>query len=186
MTTKAPRQKNAKLFDKAIIALQDVLEENLIWLDFAYGRVQHIKQNIKNKTYSKPVIYTSLKDYIDVLPDDNRGNTAFFILQDPQNILNFTPNTKNVLQSNFSLIFWYDVSKINGNDTRNTEAIKAEILNLLTNCRLCYGTLELTSIKEDIDSIFKEYYISDKATKYTKHPYHAIRFEGKLTIKDLC
>lgn len=73
MTAKAPRQKNAKLFDKAIIALQDVLEDNLIWLDFAYGRVQHIKQNIKNKTYSKPVIYTSLKDYIDVLPDDNRG-----------------------------------------------------------------------------------------------------------------
>lgn len=186
MTPKAPRQANAKLFDKAIVGLQDILEGNLSWLDFAYGRVQHIRQTIKTKTYSIPVIYTGTKDYTNVLPDDNKGNTSFFIIHDNQNILNYEAHNKNKLQADFSLIFWYNIEQINNNDTRNTESIKAQILNLLTNCNLSYGSIELSTIKEDIDNIFKEYFISDKATKFVMHPYHALRFEGKIIVNEEC
>lgn len=186
MIQNAPRQRNPKLFDKAITQMQDILENSIDWLEFAYGRVEHIKETIKNKTYSKPVIFTSINDYIDVLPDDKRGNSSFFIVHDNQNILNYEAHTKNVIQANFSLIFWFDISKIDNNDNRNTETIKQELLYVLTNLNISNGNIELSIIKEDIDNIFKEYYISDKATKYVMHPYKALRFEGKITVREEC
>lgn len=205
MAGKAPIIPDAVMLDRVMAEIQDGLVQELSWLDVAFGRCQRITKTIENKRYILPNVYCGgwnghgYNDYIEVSPDSKIGNFSFFDLEDPQTI------TGDVwakdIKAPFALIFWFDLRTIyNQNDNRNTEKVKADILNVLNGnagWHLSYGRVTVTKIYEKAENIYRGFTlytrelnrglsVSEVDNQYMMHPYYAMRFEGTLEVPELC
>lgn len=174
-----PIYNNPKLIDLALLDIQTNLLQ-LSWLKNAYGRA---KKMVSGKTIY-PAVYKSKGEYQSLFPDHNDEAYSFFMIEDPQDY-DWKPNIKGSLSVRLSLIFWFDISKIESLDERNTEYLKDEILNHL-NKGYKHGSLEITRIYEDADNIFKGFSLKEVNTQYMMYPYAGFRFEGTLKVKQTC
>jgi len=173
-----PIYDSPKLIDLALLDIQTNLL-TLSWLTNAYGRS---KKLVSGKVIY-PAVYKGSGEYKSLFPDKN-SSYSFFTIDDPQDY-DWRPNVKGLLTVKLSLIFWFDISKIEALDERNTEYLKDEILTLL-NKGYKHGSLELTKVYEDADNIFKGYSIKEINSQYMMYPYAGFRFEGTLKVKQSC
>ena len=184
-----PIVSNPVMVDKVIGQLQTGLKANLAWLDNAFGKAQKITKKIGQKTYIFPACFAGDEEYLDVSPDSNIGNFSFIQLHEPQN-LEWIPNQLGSLSVPFSVIFWFDIRKVfpNNYKERNTEAIKAEILNVLNlHIKLRDGRFSFNKIYETAQNIYREYPgVMEIENQFMMHPFGGIRIEGVLTINQPC
>lgn len=185
MAVKIYKQINPELFDIAIGEIQDVLGGKIPWLSNIYGKVQKLVRLKENKEVYYPGVYVKKKDYISVLPDVKNGNIAFFVLADPQGV-DFTQNLLGNVSAPFSIVFWFNQKTIDGNDSRNTEMVKAQILKALTTSHIKSGRFEVTKIYERAENIFQGFTLKEIETQYLMQPYAGLRFEGVITVRQSC
>jgi len=176
--TNYPVYDSPKLIDLVLLDIQTQLLK-MTWLTNAFGRAQKITDKT---TY--PAVYKGRGEYFSLLPDHMNTSYSFFMIDDPQTF-DWIPNYKGKLEVNFSLIFWFDISKIEPLDERNTEDLKDEILTNL-NIGYAHGGIEVTRIYEDAQNIFKGFKLSEVKSQYLMYPYAGFRFEGKLKVKQSC
>lgn len=194
---------NPVLLDKILQDMQSGLMSKLKWLNYAFGRAYRLVEHRPDgNKFVYPAAYNGNGEYISLLPNDNFGNFCWFDIYDPQRI---TQVVQSLPQYTFSgaIVFWYNIDTIFSNaETLNTEEVKDEIIRLLTTPGIIKttGKLEINSIYERFENIYKGYSIEKIYNNYTyqgediqnidkqffMYPYAGIRIEFTLTTRELC
>ena len=184
---KVPKPATPAFTDKIIVQVQDTLKAKLPWLDYSFGQSQRLVTTKDKKDYFYPGVHIGRGDYLNVLPDQNLGNYSFFILEDPQNV-DFRAHTTNNVKLKYSLVFWFNLDKVfPGLIDRNTEALKAQILKILNReLFLTFGRIDVRSIYEQAENIYKGYSLKEVDSQYLMQPYGGFRFEGEMLFMEDC
>lgn len=185
---KAPVVDNPELLDRIIGNIQNGLVDNLLWLDYAFGRAERlVKMNANQKRYYTPNVYSGNNDYIEVTPDANIGNFCFFWVDDPQNI-SWERGVDIGIKTVFSVIFWFDYRKIyNDASIRNKEDLKRQILDVLNGgFRLRNGSYRINKVYELAENIYRGFSLDEIDNQFLMHPFGGFRFEGELSIEETC
>lgn len=191
----APIISDAVMLDKVIGQIQKGLVENISWLDAAFGKAQRIARMAEGgRKVITPNVYCGgwnghgPNDYIEVSPDSKIGNFSFFEIDDPQTIT-AGPWAREI-KAPFALVVWFDLTRVyKAAANRNTEKLKAQILNVLnsrTGWHLTSGRVVVNRIYERPEAIYKGYTLSEIDNQYLMHPFAGFRFEGILEYEELC
>lgn len=173
-----PIKTNPKMFDASVAKIQNALADNLPWLDHSIGICEFLTDVKDGKKFNSANLYLGEGKYEQIMPCNELGNFSFFILRDPQEIVN-----RMLVRSPFSLIVWYDMRKVGlATDERNREAIKEQILNVLRGDR----NLEITRIYERPQNIFGDFSYDYTNNQFLMSPYAGLRIDGTLTTKVEC
>ena len=194
MAINAPVYEDPAFADIQIQAIMKSLEENLDWLDVAFGRAERITRMAGNKKIKIPAVYLgSDKDkfkneYLELAPDSRIGNFSFFYMLEPET-LRLQPYQQGYIHAPFALIFWFDLRKVwESVNTRNLEFVKQQIVKCLnrqtrfTN----HGRLELTRIYNTPEQIYREFTLDEIDNQFLMHPFAGFRFEGVLVFEEPC
>lgn len=184
------------MLDAVIGNIQTALVNNLDWLDAAFGRAQRLTKILPTgKRIVTPNVYCGgldghgENDYIETSPDSKIGNFSFFVVDDPQQ-LDWEPLAQMTQKAPFALIFWFDLRRVFGTDTnRNTEYLKAQILELLngrTGWLLRNGTIRINKCYEQAQNIYRGFSLDEVDNQFLMHPYAGFRFEGELIVDMPC
>lgn len=186
-TPKVPKPTNPVLIDSVIVQIQDTLKEKLSWLDYSFGQAQNMVKEIDGKEFNFPGVHIANGRYENMLPDSKFGNFSFFTVDDPQ-VVDFYMNTINDITVDCSIIFWVNLDKIFASEPdRNKEAIKAEIIKVLTReLFLKSGRFSFSNIFEKADNIYLGFDISEVESQFLMQPYCGFRFEGKIKLTESC
>ena len=171
------------MFDRVIADIQRGLADNLAWLDHSFGRAWRLAKMVNGRREYTPNVYIGNNEYLPVMPDEGLGNFSFFVLSDPQDI-EWSAHVQSLMTAPFSLIVWVDVRTVVEN--RNTEQIKAEILNALGRLLIRDGSFELTRIHETAENVYKGYTLDEVDNQFLMHPFAGFRFEGVIKTKQPC
>lgn len=182
-----PFKNNPVLLDVIIQDIQRLLQNNLHWLDYAFGRAYKIESTAESGPKVKyPAVYTEQGEYFSVLPDDKLGNYSFILISDPTEVE--MPAGLSSIKVTGSIIFWLNLSTIYAeNNAIYSEEIKSEILRILTSRHLSPGCrLKILKLYEQPENIFREFSIQQTDTQYLLYPYYGLRIEVELKIEKLC
>ena len=176
-----------QLFDRCIVSLQDGLAKELPWLDHVFGRVERlVKENGGVRRYT-PNIYVGGDEYLLLLPDQGLGNFCYFVMDEPEAV-QWNVGERSRLQTSFSLVVWVDMRTIDGDgDTRNTEAVKAEVLRALNGgIWVRMGSISVESIYSRAENVFAGFTLDEVDNQFLMSPFAGWRFEGTMTVNDEC
>lgn len=184
---KIPTPTNPYLSEVIIAEMQTILADKLTWLDYSFGKCQRLRANLVEKESYFPAIHIEKGEYLNVFPCSELGNFSFFYLPDPVSVA-FKPHQYNQLKVKFALIFWFNLETIiTASDDRNLEAVKSQILDLLTRKMfLTNGYLLIDNIFEQAENIYKGFDIKEIDTQFLTQPYAGLRFEGTLIFNEIC
>lgn len=191
------------LLDKVLQDLQRALEDNLPWLDCAFGRAYKlVEHRPEGGKFVYPVMYNGNGEYVSLLPNDNLGNFSWFDIYDPQVISETQPGMPQYTFTG-AVVFWYDISSIYEDKSMlYTEEVKDEILRVLTKPGIVStnGRLVVNEVYERFENIYKGYSIEkiynsaeykgegvqDIDKQFFMYPYAGIRIEFKITTREIC
>lgn len=194
--TKAPIIAHPVMLDEIIGNIQQALVANLGWLDAAFGRAQRLTKILPTgKRIVTPNVYCGgldghgKNDYIETSPDSKIGNFSFFLIDDPQQ-LEWEPNVEMTQKAPFALIFWFDLRRVFGTESnRNTEYLKAQILELLngrSGWLLKNGAIRINKCYEQAQNIYRGFSLDEVDNQFLMHPFAGFRFEGEIKVDMPC
>ena len=177
------------LFDKVIEELAQDMKDNLTWLDASYGRAERLVKTIDGKRIYTPNVYKGGDQYELLLPDDRLGCFSFFVLHEPQEVLN-RMQMEVRLKAPFSLIVWVDMRrverKMNMPDNRNTEYIKEQVLSVLNTALTRKGSITVESIYERAENVFQGFTLDEVQNQFLMSPFAGFRFDGTMIVTNDC
>lgn len=177
------------LFDKVITELAEDLKTKLPWLAYSYGRAERLVKIIEGKRIYTPNIYLGDDQYDVILPDDRRGCYSFFVLSEPQDVLN-RMQTEVRIKSPFSLIVWVDMriveKTMNMPDERNTEYIKEQVLSAISTARLHKGSVSVSRIYQRAENVWDGFTMDEIQNQYMMSPFAGFRFTGEMIVTNDC
>lgn len=185
---KAPVIADPKHANRVVAEIQTILIDNLAWLNYAFGISEKLITKKNNRRFFYPAIHIGRGEYISLFPNDQLGNYSFFILDSPQEV-DYIKNQRNFINSNFSIVFWFNLEKVYIDSTiRNLEEIKADILNVLTGKNfLTEGSMQIGEIYFGLDNVFREYSNDlDLDSQFMMFPFAGIRIKGNLRFLEKC
>lgn len=182
-----PKPQNPELHDKVIGDMQTILKTRLTWLDHAFGRAQRLVEIKDKKHRFFPGLFIG-PEYINLFPDQERGNYCFFNISDPQQVEPEGIRVFSDITTRCSIIFWLDTRDVFPNsDDFNTENVKKLILDVIRkHLNLINGRFTVYTIYELAENIYKGYNVKEIESQFLMHPYTGFRFEGELKIVDAC
>lgn len=184
-----PKFKTAYLFDKVIGELQQALKNGLPWLDNSYGRAERLIKVIDGKRYYTPNIYLGKDQYDVILPDDRHGCYSFFVMHEPQELLN-SMQTEVRIRSPFSLIVWVDLRRVEKKmrmpDERNTEYIKEQVLSVIETADRRKGHISISKIYQRAENVFDGFTLDEVQNQFLMSPYAGFRFQGEMIVTNDC
>lgn len=174
------------LFDRCICSLQDGLVKELPWLDHCFGRVERLVKETNGMRRYTPNIYLGKDEYLLLLPDQGLGNFCYFVMDDPEDV-QWNVGERSRLQGTFSLVVWVDMRTVEDDDTRNTEAVKAQILRALNGgIWVRSGSISVEEIYSRAENVFNGFTLDEVDNQFLMSPFAGWRFEGTITINDEC
>ena len=182
-----PKPTTPVFLDQIVVQLQDILKNNLSWLKHSFGRSQRLS-TIKNGSKQQyPAVHLGEEEYINVFPDQDLGNFSFFIIDDPQSIVQKSRNST-IVSVKYALVFWVNLDTIfTDKINRNTEALKLQIVQLLAKgLFLQNGKIGIDNIYERAENLYKEYDIKEVDSQFLMQPYYGLRFEGEIKYNSFC
>lgn len=175
---------NPTLADKVIEAAKTALS-GVWWLDQCFGRAWRITKRLNGANITEPCIYTTGNSYESLVPSNDLGNYSFFLLGDP----NTVDYSYSRIDTPYSLIVWCDLRKCFSNgDTnrRDTENLKAELMNALGNVAVKGGRISLSRIYEEANNVFRGFTLDETVNQYLMQPYAGFRIEGTIRAEIPC
>lgn len=177
------------LFDKVIEELAQDMKDNLAWLDASYGRAERLVKTIDGKRIYTPNVYKGGDQYELLLPDDRLGCFSFFVLHEPQEVLN-RMQMEVRLKAPFSLIVWVDMRRVERTmqmpDERNSEYIKEQVLSVISRARLSKGSVAVTKIYERAEHVFEGFSLDEVQNQFLMSPFAGFRFYGEMIVTNDC
>lgn len=183
-----PEKINPVLADEAIIAMQAELR-TLPWLDQVFGRAWPIVLNKGGRKYTEPCVYTKGNSYETVIPSADLGNYSFFVLNDAFSVddaVKISPNVK--VRTPFSLIVWFDLRKCfnDGENRRDTENLKADVIDAIKRARVKKGYVSLTRGYEEWKKVFTGFNVDAERNLCLMQPYGGFRIDGYIESQWPC
>ena len=184
-----PRITTPYLFDKVIRELQQALKEGLPWLERSYGRAERLVTEVNERRLYVPAIYQQDGMYGIMLPDDRLGCYSFFVMHEPQEVLN-RMQTEVRIKSPFSLIVWVDMRRVEKKmrmpDERNTEYIKEQVLSVIETASKRKGHISISKIYQRAENVFDGFTLDEVKNQYLMSPYAGFRFYGEMIVTNDC
>lgn len=184
-----PRITTPYLFDKVIRELQQALKEGLPWLENSFGRVERRVTEVNERRLYVPAIYQEDGQYGVMLPDDRLGCYSFFVMHDPQEVLN-RMQTEVRIKSPFSLIVWVDMRRVEKKmrmpDERNTEYIKEQVLSVIETASKRKGHISINRIYERAENVFDGFSLDEVKNQFLMSPFAGFRFYGEMIVTNDC
>ena len=184
-----PRITTPYLFDKVIRELQKALKEGLPWLENSFGRVERRVTEVNERRMYVPAIYQEDGQYGIMLPDDRLGCYSFFVMHDPQEVLN-RMQTEVRIKSPFSLIVWVDMRRVEKKmrmpDERNTEYIKEQVLSVIETASKRKGHISINRIYERAENVFDGFSLDEVKNQFLMSPFAGFRFYGEMIVTNDC
>lgn len=184
-----PRITTPYLFDKVIRELQQALKEGLPWLENSFGRVERRVTEVNERRLYVPAIYQEDGQYGIMLPDDRLGCYSFFVMHDPQEVLN-RMQTEVRIKSPFSLIVWVDMRRVEKKmrmpDERNTEYIKEQVLSVIETASKRKGHISINRIYERAENVFDGFSLDEVKNQFLMSPFAGFRFYGEMIVTNDC
>ena len=173
---------NPKMFDKAVLPIQNALASAFPWLDHVIGICETLIDKKDNKPFKSANYYIGGGQYEQIMPCEELGNFSFFYLRDPQV---FGAKDQNLVKSPFSLVIWYDLTNVLPEyDERNTEQIKGQIMGVLNSLRLPY--MKITKIWEKPTNVFTDFSYDPTSNQFLMHPVTGLRIDGEMIARLDC
>ena len=173
---------NPKMFDRAVLPIQNALASAFPWLDHVIGICETLIDKKDNKPFKSANYYIGGGQYEQIMPCEELGNFSFFYLRDPQV---FGAKDQNLVKSPFSLVIWYDLTNVLPEyDERNTEQIKGQIMGVLNSLRLPY--LKITKIWEKPTNVFTDFSYDPTTNQFLMHPFTGLRIDGEMIARLDC
>lgn len=185
---KTPIIADPELLDRIIGEMQVGLSQSIGWLDHVFGRAERlVSMSPERRRIYLPNVYVGGNEYMQIGPDSNIGNFAFFWVDDPQTIQKETHQSV-AIKTPFSLIVWFDYRTVyNSPDVRNKEKIKKQIIDALNGGFLLKkGSFSISRIYELAENIYRGFTLDEIDNQFLMHPYGGFRFEGTLYITESC
>lgn len=184
-----PRITTPYLFDKVIRELQQALKEGLPWLENSFGRVERRVTEVNERRLYVPAIYQEDGQYGIMLPDDRLGCYSFFVMHDPQEVLN-RMQTEVRIKSPFSLIVWVDMRRVEKKmrmpDERNTEYVKEQVLSVIETASKRKGHISINRIYERAENVFDGFSLDEVKNQFLMSPFAGFRFYGEMIVTNDC
>ena len=184
-----PRITTPYLFDKVIRELQQALKEGLPWLENSFGRVERRVTEVNERRLYVPAIYQQDGMYGIMLPDDRLGCYSFFVMHEPQEVLN-RMQTEVRIKSPFSLIVWVDMRRVEKKmrmpDERNTEYIKEQVLSVIETASKRKGHISINRIYERAENVFDGFSLDEVNNQFLMSPFAGFRFYGEMIVTNDC
>lgn len=173
---------NPKMFDRAVLPIQNALASAFPWLDHVIGICETLIDKKDKKPFKSANYYIGGWQYEQIMPCEELGNFSFFYLRDPQT---FGAKDQNLVKSPFSLVIWYNLTEVSPEyDERNTEQIKGQIMGVLNALRLPY--LKITKIWEKPTNVFADFSYDPTTNQFLMHPFTGMRIDGELIARMDC
>ena len=189
MATNLPNITSPYLFDKVIKEIQQALKNGLPWLDYSFGRAERLVKVIDGKRIYTPNVYKGNDNYEVLLPDDRLRCFSFFVLSEPQELMN-RMQTELRIKAPFSLIVWVDLRKVekvmNQPDQRNTEYVKEQILGVLETAFPKKGSFSIQRIYQRAENVFDGFTLDEVQNQFLMSPFAGFRFYGELIVTNDC
>lgn len=184
-----PRITTPYLFDKVIRELQQALKDGLPWLENSFGRVERRVTEVNERRLYVPAIYQEDGQYGIMLPDDRLGCYSFFVMHDPQEVLN-RMQTEVRIKSPFSLIVWVDMRRVEKKmrmpDERNTEYVKEQVLSVIETASKRKGHISINRIYERAENVFDGFSLDEVKNQFLMSPFAGFRFYGEMIVTNDC
>ena len=189
MATNLPKHTTPYLFDKVIGELQEDLKNSLTWLDASFGRAERLVKTIDGKRVYTPNVYKGGDQYELLLPDDRLGCFSFFVLHEPQEMLNRMQMEVRI-KTPFSLIVWVDMRRVEKKmsmpDDRNSEYVKEQVLSVIQRARISTGSVLVTKIYERAENVFEGFTLDEVQNQFLMSPFAGFRFYGEMIVTNDC
>jgi len=155
--------------DREIEIIKQRLSKNLNWIDVDFhGKVYKNPTKSDNGKFV-PEIYTGEKNYKEVLTNDLKSGSVFFSDSSKHSFVN-----SQEMETDLSIIFILNLSKIKGDYTRKDVEVQHEVLVVLQALK----QFEITEITIGINAL-NEYDIS-KIKLSDMQPWHIFAVTGKI------
>lgn len=172
------------LIERLFNDIQEKLITDIDWLNIAYGKVERIAAKKANgDVVYIPAVYNDKYDYENLMPDDQKGNYSFFVVQDDQNI-DGAKGRANRIYGRCALIVWFDIRSISSGWGK--EYAKNAILSAVSDFSSSNGHLSVESVSEHPDAIFSEFTLDETDNQYLTFPFAGFRFNCRYSIRQLC
>ena len=189
MATNLPKHTTPYLFDKVIGELQEDLKNSLTWLDASFGRAERLVKTIDGKRVYTPNVYKGGDQYELLLPDDRLGCFSFFVLHEPQEMLNRMQMEVRI-KTPFSLIVWVDMRRVEKKmsmpDERNSEYVKEQVLSVIQRASISTGSVLVTKIYERAENVFEGFTLDKVQNQFLMSPFAGFRFYGEMIVTNDC
>ena len=189
ITDNLPIHTTPYLFDKVIEELAQDMKDNIAWLDASFGRAERLVKTIDGKRVYTPNVYKGGDQYELLLPDDRLGCFSFFVLHEPQEVMN-RMQMEVRLKSPFSLIVWVDMRRVEKMmqmpDERNSEYIKEQVLSVISRARLSKGSVSVAKIYERAENVFEGFSLDEVENQFLMSPFAGFRFYGEMIVTNDC
>lgn len=154
------------------------------WVNNSYGRAFRLVKTHSGRDTYYPAAYDRNGEYVSLLPDEMKGNTMFFMVEQPHRFINWQPGIHNRMRCGFSIIFWYDIRTVYGKTSFDTERVRFDVLKALRNVKILRASLRITETTET--DVYKEYTLSETALQHMMFPFYGLRVNGELTYTEDC
>ena len=179
-------QKSGQLFDAVIGGIEAGLSEQLPWMTNVFGRCERLVKMVDGVRRYSPNWYKGGDEYMLLTPDQGLGNFCFFVMDEPEDV-EWNVGERSRLSCGFSLIVWLDMRTVEDEDTRDTEAVKADILRVLNGgIRVRHGGFEINEIYTRAENIYQGFTLDEVDNQFLMSPFCGFRFHGKLKVFDVC
>lgn len=161
--------------DAVVQSYQQSFYNGLPWLEKSLGRAYEQREGDKKV----PKVYTGLKEYYTVLPNDFLKSASFLMARGPERS---TPGSEEGVERDLSAVFWLNLKEIDADDDSIfTERLRWDVDKII---RAVGYTPEVAPITayydEKIEDIFFGYLDEDTAEKnknYLMFPYAGFRID---------
>lgn len=177
-----------ELLGMIIEETRHALEENIGWLDRAFGRAERlVKLDAAGRRVYTPAIHVGGNEYKYLTPGSDIGNFSFFHIPDPWQV-DWMQRQAVGITAPFRLILWWDYRRIyNDAGTRDIDNIVKEVLDLLNGgFWLRSGRLKAERVYTLAENIYQGYTLDETDNQFLMHPYGGMRIDGIFTIKESC
>lgn len=174
------------LIDSALFDISTHLVNKLTWLNTAFGKCEH---QTDNDGHTKPVIYSSKNEYVDLFPDQKKGNFSFFDIEDGAKISH--SGLRTTISAKGSLIFWgnYETAFDKATaDKHSIENLKLQIDEALKTLNRPLLRITPNAFFERPKNVYKGFDISKIDNTRTMRPYFCLRcyFDFNYTEAVIC
>lgn len=174
------------LFDTVIGNMQTELAQQLPWLDHVFGRAERLVKRVEGIRRFTPNVYVGRDEYLTLLPDQGLGNYCYFVMDEPEQV-EWAVGERSLLTTGFSLVLWFDMRTVEDKDERNTERIKADVLNVLNGgIWLRNGSYVLDNIYSRAENVFDGFTLDEVDNQFLMSPFAGFRIHGTITIRNAC